>query len=415
MGNWGIISKSPNINLGYSYYPAIWEDNGKIYCKAQGEYDVNIYDINTDTWSGINITNAGVNRPSFESTPVRHELIWIANNKLYCQHSTWIRNSDGLQIGYPAMSSYDLTTGAIINLWQDLSATFGTLSNPTWHGNWGRNRHKSAIKDPDSGRIFIINYYTKQIYEFLVATETFVLVKTWTESIGGNSADDISGCDAVCLNGYMYLIGIHNTTQGNNYSAGPVEINLSTWASSVKAGWPDPGNQAPFLKCGWYGAQIINLGNLIYVYGGKILGRDSGGYNVNSNFMYIVSFNPSTNAWATVSTISSSYEQASVITVSGKAYFFGGLITSSQTTATNAFEYILDAPSSFTAVYNPATGAVDLNWVDNSNEETNYIIERKRNDESTWTELAVLLADSDTTVDVHSHFYFYRICCEKAI
>lgn len=69
-----------------------------------------------------------------------------------------------------------------------------------------------------------------------------------------------------------------------------------------------------------------------------------------------------------------------------------------------------DAPSGFTATEN--AGNVDLAWTDNSDNELNFEIQRKRGDSVNWYEVAVPAADAESATDDDvdaGYTYTYRI------
>jgi hypothetical protein len=436
MGQWGVVAKSPATGIGYSYYPALWEDSGKIYCKAQGEGDINAYDITTDTWTTlITLLNGTYYSPNdgvpngngtvsylFESNPVRNELIWTVGNFLYVLSPQTPYNPGG---NYLTFIKVDIATG--LKLSASLATTLpGNLTGDSPHGNWGRNRHKAVIKDSETGRIFLINFYMKQIYEFITTTETFVLVKTWTESIGGNSTDDVAGCDVVCLNGKIYILGRHHN--GDAYGdgcgiEGPLEITIADWSSIQCAVYPDYANVTTQTYHQYMQATWFTVGNSIFGYGGKIDSHAgvncTAGSDLPATSLRKFLYNPGTNTWSDLGTINSSLLCASSISYEGKAYLIAGIDAGSASQATRSFEYILEAPTSFTSFYNPTLQQVELSWDDNSAEESYYILTRKRDDESVYTQIANLPANTtsynDTDIDMSIHFYSYKVWCEKIL
>lgn len=106
----------------------------------------------------------------------------------------------------------------------------------------------------------------------------------------------------------------------------------------------------------------------------------------------------------------------------GNIYLIGGSQTNTQTgqTAIQVYTYILDAPSGVTASYSVGTNSITINWIDNSLEETDYIIKRKRDDETVYTILDMLpagtLTYNDTNnIDVLNHTYTYQIIARKVV
>ncbi len=117
--------------------------------------------------------------------------------------------------------------------------------------------------------------------------------------------------------------------------------------------------------------------------------------------------------------------QTSVTTdASGNASFTVNLtgaankvITATATDSTNntsefsACLLALNPPTSLTVSY-ISTSALKLNWVDNSDNETEYRVERSYNGTSNWIEIAVLPADSSTFTDatiVCGLPFYYRV------
>jgi hypothetical protein len=429
MGQWGTIAKAPATGIGYSYYPSVFEDAGKVYCKAQGSYIVNIFDTATDVWSSVNMPTstdpAGAGgsysgNPNYlESCPVRHELAWVAGGFLwhfYCGNPNNYK---------PTLDKLNLTTGARITsavYFDSLLGANSSVSATLGHGNWGRNRHKQVVKDAVSGRIFLINFYMKQIYEFIAATSSLVLVKTWSEGIGGNSTTDIAGCDAVALNGKIYLLGAHLSTPNNIFAAtGPVAVNITSWATETLAAYPDYANQVSFTNNAFIDTAWFTVGNAIYGYGGGIYSWQVNNYDgAGVNSLRKIKFNPTdgaTGTWYDLGVIPSALTYASSASspTTGSAIIIAGYDAGVASQATRSFEYILEAPTAFAAVYNPILQRVELSWTDNCAEEAYYIVTRKRDDEAVFTQLAELPANTtayfDTNVSISSHYYTYQIWC----
>jgi hypothetical protein len=431
MGQWGVVAKSPATGIGYSYYPTIWEDSGKIYCKAQGEYDINVYDIVTDTWSLLLNTassdsgylgNNNIQYAMFRSAASRADLMWTYGNFIYVLGPQIVDTSN---TGRMCLIKYNITTKIKVSstLHANLSTNM-TISNSSYvKGDWAHNRHKAVVKDTESGRIFLINFYLKQIYEFITASDTFTLVKTWTETFGSRSTDDAAGCDAVCLNGKIYLLGKHSYNDTGGGTSGPVEITIADWTTVTKTIYPDYGSLSPYTYKFYSDTIWFTIGNNIYGYGGRMCSAtvaDFSGTNAASgNILRKIMFNPSTNIWTDLGIIGSSLLYAPSISYSGKSYIIAGYEAGSVSQSTRSFEYILEAPSSFTSTYNPILQRVELSWVDNSAEESYYIITRKRDDENVYTQIANLPADTltynDTDIDISSHFYSYKVWCEKVL
>jgi hypothetical protein len=418
MGQWGVVAKATAAGIGYSYYPSIWEDSGKIYCKAQGEYDVNIFNTVTNTWSSILLPSSGDMIPMMGTAdPCRSELIWVANNKLYMM-AQYMFHSGTYEV--VNCSSFNLTTGAMISF--NIQGQY--LANmPLLGANWGRTRHKTVIKDPESGRIFLINYYMKQIVEFTPATETFAIVKTWTETLGGQANADAAGCDAVCLNGKIYLLGKHLYQAGvNGGVAGPVEVTIADWSTVTKAVYPDYAHIDASTYHFYCDTAWMAIGNYIYGYGGRMQGGDAaqgGGGFARGDILRKIMFNPSANTWTDLGVTSSALLYASAASYSGKAYMIAGYEAGAASQANRSFEYILEAPTAFTATYNAVARQVELAWTDNCAEEAYYIVARKRDDEAVYTQIANLppntLTYNDTTIDIAVHWYSYKVWCEKVL
>jgi hypothetical protein len=403
-GSWGLISKTANANLNNTNFPACWEDSGKIYCKGQGENDINVFDIATDTWSLFHtIIVSYLNYP--QSTNISGDLLWCINGYVYV---FGVGKDDGIN---PFCRLFKI----------NISTKVATFTNLSWSAFFDVNKHKTIVKIA-SGRFFIIHWYLRQIWEFLPASDTFINCNvTWPTASNNwiTTESNIAGPTACAYGDYIYLCGTreNNYEQSNTYM---YYLNTATM-SFVQGGVLNLtfgiNNSAYYYP---YSGALFSLGNNLYWHGGYYIASYNGGSSGQVTVTKLMSYNTATNMWAQVSDLATvPYVNHSSIITTSAAYFIGGTISGSASQAVNAFTYLLDTPTAFQGIYNPVTMAVDLTWTDNSNEETNYIIDRKRNDELTWSELIVLPANtltySDTTVDIHSYFYEYRLCCEKAM
>jgi hypothetical protein len=420
MGAWGTISKAPNINLNNTNFPAVWEDSGKVYCKGQGEYNINVYDIATDSWSNFYSLSESDWHITMGYNGTCHELLWVYNDKLYLLSQG--AYSPGNQYSSHYLTTFSITTKTQVN--QTSPSFLGSLDG-SLNGDWGRDKHKSIVKTL-SGRIFIINWTLKQMWEFLPLSGSFInSTVSWPGSGSWlTSASGSSGPTACSLGDDIYLIGSSGTDSLNAHSMYKINTSgdMGTTACNLNVMF---GTNSPQPGIWPKNGSFFSLGNTIFWYGGTYNSSNNfNGYDASQwgpfNVNYLMTYIPLTNTWTRGPALSTSpYINQSVITTSSSAIFFGGTISGSASKSSNAFTYLLDTPTLFQGVYNAITMAVDLTWVDNSSEETNYILERKRDDELTWSELAVLAANTttytDSTVAIHSHFYNYRISCEKAI
>jgi hypothetical protein len=412
MSQWGTISKAPNVNLGYSYYPCVYENSRKVYVKAQGETYVNIYDIDTNTWSIVTVPN---NPWTWNSDPCRSELMWVANNYLYILTPGKPFN------GYDDIHGFrkaNLTTGATIATWLNPIAS----CNSTQVGNWGRYKHKAVVKDPVSERIFLVNFYMKQIYEFLPLTDSFVLVKTWTETIGGQSTDNAAGCDAVAMNGKIYLLGKHLYQAGvDGGSAGPVEINIADWSSTVKAVYPDYGDINANTYNHYCDTAWFNIGSYIFGYGGRMQGGDTaagGGGFARGNILRKIQFDPSANTWTDLGTIPSSLLYASASANQEASFIIGGLDNGSQTQANTKFSYILDSVTNLAFTFGSDFQSITVSWTYLVDVSAFRIRRRTQVDGSSWVTLGLVAGDQRSVidvVDVLAYNYYYEITALLAV
>ena len=394
-GTWDLRAKTSNTNLGYYYYPAAWEDSGKIYVKAQGEWDVNVYDIATNVWSNLaTYTPGNGGNPYgsfgdstyiFESCPLRHELLWTTGSYLYIFHSGWYGTSSPYQ--RPFLWKSNKSTGAIVSGTVQ-SATFGTLDASS-HGNWGRNRHKAVVRDDTSGKIYLINFYTKQIYEFVAASDTFTLVKTWTESVGGVSTDDVTGCDAVCLNGKIYIMGKHSYAANSGGIEGPLEIDIATWSTATKAAYPDYGNIANQTYNHYCDTQWFPIGNLVYGYGGRMQSTanadGSGTSESDGNILRKVAFDTINNSWSDLAAIADSFLYASALGVNAAGFLLGGYIGGAGTQITHEFTYLPMPVSGIGIGYNYSTKTLTINWAYEDESPSAFMIDYKKSTDTSWS------------------------------
>jgi hypothetical protein len=397
-GTWGLISKTADLNLNNTNCPSVWENSGLIYSKGQGEQDINVFDIATNSWS-LFYTIVSPTISVSVNTGLSDNLIWVVNGYLYIT---------GVDVSTKKLIKIHLINKTQTNA--DKSEAFLASGN-----------HKTVVKT-SSGRIFIINWYMKQIWEFLPASDTFVNCNvTWPTYVSYpfGCATGQSGPTACAMGDNIYMFGAGPSYGDGNNSCGFYTTTGTAWVFTRLDNFSHTDIGGTVYTSQYSDGSVATIGNFIYLFGG--IGKDQLGNAFY--FRYIKKLDPSLSAGSQWSDVvlapSTQMTKMSAVTSTSASYIFGGVVSGSASQAVNAFTYLLDTPTSFRGVYNPLTMAVDLTWVDNSNEETNYIIDRKRDDEVTWSELVVLPADtltySDSTVDIHSHFYEYRLCCEKAM
>lgn len=394
-GTWDLLAKATNTNLGYSYFPSVWEDSGKVYVRAQGEYDINVYDIATDVWSTLvtmdntwGLSTSALYGLYTEFVAIRHELLWVYDTYIYLFVSS--RSADTAH-QHSCIIKINKTTGARISA-TDLYTQNGTLFpelDGYHHGDWGRNRHKAAVKDQFSGRIFIVNFYVKKIYEFNTSNDTFSLVKTWTETVGGVSANDVSGCDAVCINGKIYIMGKHSYAANSGGIAGPLEIDIATWNASTKAAYPDYGAIANQTYNHYCDSQWFDIGNLIYGIGGRMqstANADGSGTSESAgNILRQVSFDTINNVWADLGIIDQSYLYASTCSSNATGLVFGGYINGSASQLTNQFTFLPTAVSGVSVVYDYSTKTLTFNWAYEDTSPSAFQIDYKKQADTSWS------------------------------
>jgi hypothetical protein len=110
--------------------------------------------------------------------------------------------------------------------------------------------------------------------------------------------------------------------------------------------------------------------------------------------------------------------QTGAVVYQGKGIIIGGSNTTSVgVSSINQHSYYLDKPTNITGQF--VNDTIILNWQDNSTEEQQYILERKRDDEVLFTRLATLSAGTttytDVDIDIETHSYTYRIKCRMVI
>jgi hypothetical protein len=422
MGQWGTTSLTANTNLNNTNFPAFWEDSGKIYTKGQGEYDINVYDIATGVWSTLVtiIDNStwcyyGASYGLFANNEVSSELLWVYDNVVYVFCVMHV----GTSLYGPCIIKINKSDGAHIS-----TLNMGILGNGsnTTDFNWGRDKHKSVVKT-SSNKIFVINWYTKQIWEFLPATDTFANTSvTWPTSdthwltcaatFGGPTActygDEIFICGnssqiATYLAGYVYSLDASPTGTMEFTSKGVLNVAFGDTGNS----YYKPTNGAFF-----------NIGNMLYWYGGTYWGVN-GVSNINGpvTVTKLMSLNPATNTWTQVTTLGTTpYIKQSARTKGASAYMLGGTVSGSSSQNLVKFTYILTNITNFSATYTPAVNTTPafftLTW-DDSVEESFYIIEKKI-DNGEYIKIAELVMNTVTYIDnvgidLDAHTYSYRI------
>ena len=402
MGAWGISALAPNQNLNNTNFPAVWEDSGKIYCKGQGEYDINVYDIATEVWSLFHNISANMAYP--QTRTISTELLWSNN-------------------GYIYVSSVGLDDG-INGFWRIVKINISSKSETTTELNsgiystfLGAYHHKTVVKTL-SGRIFIINWSLKQIWEFL-PNETFVQINVtwptssnWITCLSGQSGptactygDDIYLCGGISVNdsnAHIYKLVVDSrvfTTCGT--------LNIQCGATG---GW----TYYPPMD-----GMFFPLGNKIYWYGGGYsaqnnIGNDGVGSGGTLPVTKVMSLDVNTNIWSQVSDLAvTPYKFHSAVVSGSAAYLIGGNLSGSASVAVNKFTYILGSPVQITPAYLSSTSAY-ISWTDTSGDNPDgYIIERLIDGTTSWVQVGIspktTLHYTDNTIDLLTHGYWYRI------
>ncbi len=403
MSGWSTLAKASNTNLGCSYHPAVWEDNGNLYVRGHGETDINIYDIATNTWSNWT-TLATLNNVPWNATATasRSALMWISGTKLFILHG------DSQSVGYNdyRMSLASITVATKVGI-TNAAQTQWVIAVNSNVGDWGINRHKCVLKDPISGRIFLINFYMKQIYEFINGTETFSLVKTWTETIGGISTDNVIGCDAVALNGKIYLLGKMGTaiTTGNSgMASGPVEITIADWSSKTCAAYPDYAAQSSYTYNGYYGTQWVAIGNCVYGYGGKIQGcnvaaGDGTGDAAPVDCRRVMIYDPNGDTWSDGGSTGTELFYGTTSVYLNKGYMLGGYADGGALQSNLELAYHPSPVDSVHYIYNPATQTITITWVYSTANPSFFKIRRKGINDVDWVDVGTTTDGTIRTYD----------------
>jgi hypothetical protein len=419
MGQWGLLSQTANANLNNTNFPALCEDSGKIYCKGQGEYDINVFDIAANTWSQlVTLPTATDNTAQlFTNSGVSGSLIFVNGNYLYILGT-------GLGGGFNqskfAVGKYLKSTGVKVSfaLFPAFNSVDGSGTVST--GVWGTDMHKSVVKTL-SNRIFIIHWTYKQIWEYNLSTDAMVNCNvTWpTNNSWLTCAVGQAGPTACAYGDEIFLCGCFNTVENTAKYLFSLDTSTMTFSSRALMGvnfgtyaatWYEPKNGVFFA-----------LGNTLYWYGGYYDATNASSGNNNNTVTKLMQFNPSTNIWSQGPDLPTTpYEKHSVIVKDSAAYLIGGTISGSAAQATNAFTYQLDKPTGLSAVYDPYLNQITVSWTDNSAEESFYVVERKRDDELVYSVLSNSLPPNttsyvDTSIDIHSHWYSYRVYCSKVL
>jgi hypothetical protein len=276
--------------------------------------------------------------------------------------------------------------------------------------------------------VYLVNFYTKQIYLFN-SNDTFTLVKTWTENIGGITTDDTAGCSVVALNGRVYLLGKMGTaitTNNSGMSAGPVEFNIAdNWSSRACTAYPDYAAQSAYTYNGYYGAQWVAIGDCIYGYGGKIQGLnavvgDGTGDAAGFDLLRIVRFDPNSGTygtWSDEGIIPAALYYGSTGVYLNKGYLIAGYSGAVAQQATLELTYRPSSVSNVTYTYNPATTTVNLFWSWPGANPSFFNIKRRAINVAEWTDLGETANGAartfvDAGVDIFVTGYYLITACE---
>jgi hypothetical protein len=401
MGTWGTQNKQPAVFLNQSLYPALWWEasNQTLYCMGQHSADSKIYqyDLVTDQWSlFIDYTAdlSGVGHTKV-STTAMSSFIFINSGFIYISVNT---GTNGGTNNY--ILKYNLATKAYLGI----SSTIG-----------GAYYHKTILKNAD-GRIFMVHWLNKALYEWIQISESFINCGVvWPNSAVSVNTGQAGGPVAFTLDRDIFIMGgFDYSNSGNVY-----RINVSNYSTTTYDQFPDI--TTPQTSVRYHVA--IPVGNYAYILGG-MLAHQAGGSGDDYCLGYIYKFDPQATAgtqWTQVTT-HPTFKNAGAVSCIKNGYIVGGeACDGTDTLLFKEFTYFLDKPTNLTGTYNSATGYITLVWTDVSGEEDYYVVERMQDDETVFTVKTdpFLPASSttwtDTNVDIVNHFYTYRVRCLKVI
>jgi hypothetical protein len=231
------------------------------------------------------------------------------------------------------------------------------------------------------------------IYTYNLTTKVFALKQT----VGGT----VWAYDGSVVNWFTCLDKVIVMPDGNSGDASTWEYDITkSLFTNLGQTIPHTGSYLCLAAPAW------SIGSKGYLYGG-----------INASAaMSIYDFN--TKTWSAGPLTTPIQLTATTVVVSKGNVYLMGLNTSTgvYSDVVKKFSYYLDKPTAITAQYDNITGSITLSWVDNTTEETCYIVERKADNDPSFTQIANIPVQVgtaysyvDDTVDILNHSYQYQI------
>ena len=168
------------------------------------------------------------------------------------------------------------------------------------------------------------------------------------------------------------------------------------------------------------GTLMWNIGSDIYCYSAATW---NGSALIFDNKIRI--YNVNTNTWRLGATVSFNRLFTSGVLYQGGMHMIMGMTGTSNNVNwdISKFSYVLSAPTDITVEY--INNHITISCTDTSDEEDYYVVKRKADNESTYTQISVdgtLLPDgngkvafTDLTADVLTRSYEYKMYCKKVV
>jgi hypothetical protein len=257
-----------------------------------------------------------------------------------------------------------------------------------------------------AGYIFGIYYYNNEVY--LIYSNRIIkhnlVGNTYSTIFNFSPSWDYDATKVVGILDTIYLVG--GVQSGFNYLSA---VNL---VSPVQVTLPNPMSSGITMDKILY-SNAISIGSRIYIFGA---------YYGSGGTTKIIYFDINSNTWTDTGFSNNIGFDSGVSLHQGKIYIIGGGDSSNAgTAAVQLFSYFPDPPGQISATWNGAGPSITITWADNSNEETNYVVERKRNDETLFSVVGTLnpgtttFVDTDPTLDIDVYSYIYRVKTRKII
>lgn len=396
MGQYSFVNKTQTPTVKGRALPFITSNENKVYLgggcwnfSVENISNVTLtdfweYDINTESWTQL----ANISSSEYEGQGLVGSCAFYSDGHIYVL--------GGCSQGYtPTESIYKYS-----------------IENNEWSINKSGLTVKSQYtKGLLVNGLFYVLFGGVGLYKYNTSTN----ILTECAEFPGSAR---AGFDIFAIENNIYITGGCSTLDMTVAVSGldsdiSSDIVTETWCYDTESDiWTQKASLATDNTYGLRFSTSIVFGMDAYIIGSQ-------GSIINNIINCLYKYNKTEDTWTKLQGQVPNITRPASIYYNSNGYIFGGCENTSNWLTTGyyktcyEFTYLLDKPTGLVASYNNTTNSIALNWTDNSNEESFFQVERRRNDETEYSLLGTIDSNittfEDEDIDIKNYSYKYRV------